>query len=90
MDVVSTVTAASQIANSQVVWSILCICLVIYVFWNSNKREERLTKNLETLTAAQGKQATAMQGISKSLTSLEGRMDSMEKHTYKKSEKDDE
>lgn len=89
MDAVSTVTAASQIANSQVVWSILCICLVVYVFWNSNKREERLIKNLETLTAAQGEQATAMQGISKSLTSLEGRMDRMEKHTYKH-EKDDE
>lgn len=90
MDIVSIVTAASHIANSQVVWSILCICLVVYVFWNSNKREERLLKNLETLTEAQGEQATAMQEISRSLTSLEGRMDRMEKHTYKNKEKDDE
>lgn len=82
MDAVSAVTAASQIANSQVVWSILCICLVIYVFWHSNKREERLLKNLETLTKAQGEQANAMHEISKSLTSLEGRMDRMEKHTF--------
>ncbi|MCR6522007.1 BhlA/UviB family holin-like peptide [Lysinibacillus capsici] len=72
MDIVSAVTTASHIANSQVVWSILCICLVVYVFWNSAKREQKLTENLEALTAAQGKQATAMQGISRSLTSLEG------------------
>ncbi|WKT76935.1 hypothetical protein [Lysinibacillus fusiformis] len=90
MDIVSAVTTASHIANSQVVWSILCICLVVYVFWNSAKREQKLTENLEALTGAQGKQATAMQGISRSLTSLEGRMDRMEKHTYKNKEKDDE
>ncbi|WP_107950983.1 BhlA/UviB family holin-like peptide [Lysinibacillus parviboronicapiens] len=82
MDAVSTVTTASQIANSQVVWSILCICLVVYVFWNSAKREQKLIDNLEALTVAQGKQANAMQEISKSLTSLEGRMDRMEKHIF--------
>lgn len=82
MDAVSTVTTASQIANSQVVWSILCICLVVYVFWNSAKREQKLIDNLEALTVAQGKQANAMHEISKSLTSLEGRMDRMEKHIF--------
>ncbi|MED4888390.1 hypothetical protein MKY88_10945 [Lysinibacillus sp. FSL R7-0073] len=30
MNIVATVKAASNIANSQ--WSILCICLVVYVF----------------------------------------------------------
>ncbi|MFA1735996.1 hypothetical protein [Lysinibacillus fusiformis] len=58
MNIVATVTAASNIANFQVVWSILCIYLVVYVFWNSNKREERLLKNLETLTETQGEQAS--------------------------------
>jgi len=82
MDPVTTVTAASQIANSQVVWSILCICLVVYVFWNSAKREQKLMENLVALTAAQGEQANAMREISKSLTSLEGRMDRMEKHIF--------
>ncbi|MCR8852637.1 hypothetical protein [Lysinibacillus fusiformis] len=82
MDIVATVTAASNITNTQVVWSILCICLVVNVFWNSNKREERLMKNLETLKEAQGEQANAMREISKSLTSLEGRMDRMEKHIF--------
>ncbi|MGN4127609.1 hypothetical protein ACMGD3_21765 [Lysinibacillus sphaericus] len=82
MDPVSTVTAASQIANSQVVWSILCICLVVYVFWNSAEREKKLMENLEALTVAQGEQANAMREISKSLTSLEGRMDRMEKHIF--------
>lgn len=78
MDIVSAVTTASHIANSQVVWLIL----YVYVFWNSNKREERLLKNLERLTAAQGKQANTMGDISKSLTSLEGRMDRMEKPIF--------
>ena len=89
MDIVSTVTAASQVANSQVVWSILCIGLAIYVLKHSNQREERLLSNLDELTKAQSEQAIAMQSISENLTSLEGRMDRMEKHTYKK-EKDDE
>ncbi|MEK3727993.1 hypothetical protein [Lysinibacillus sp. FSL W8-0953] len=56
MDPVTTVTAASQVANSQVAWSILCICLVVYVFWNSAKREQKLLENLEALTVAQGEQ----------------------------------
>jgi len=90
MDIVSTVTAASQVANSQVVWSILCIGLAVYVLKHSNKREERLLNNLDELTKAQSEQAIAMQSISENLTSLEGRMDRMEKHTYKKIEKDDE
>lgn len=90
MDIVSTVSAASQVANSQVVWSILCIGLAVYVLKHSNKREERLLNNLDELTKAQSEQAIAMQSISENLTSLEGRMDRMEKHTYKKNEKDDE
>ncbi|MFJ7663763.1 hypothetical protein ACIQXW_15430 [Lysinibacillus sp. NPDC097162] len=82
MDPITTVTTVSQVANSQVVWSILCISLVVFVFWSSYKREERLLKNLDTLTAAQGEQASAMREISKSLSSLEGRMDRMEKHIF--------
>jgi len=90
MDIVSTVMAASQVANSQVVWSIFCIGLAVYVLKHSNKREERLLNNLDELTKAQSEQAIAMQSISENLTSLKGRMDRMEKHTYKKNEKDDE
>ncbi|MGE7840066.1 hypothetical protein ACQKNX_04675 [Lysinibacillus sp. NPDC093712] len=51
-------------------------------FWSAYKREERQLKNLETLTAAQGEQASAMRDVSKSLTSLEGRMNRMEKHNF--------
>lgn len=79
-----TVNAASQIANSQVVWSILCILLAGYVLWHSNKRETRLLDNLNQLTKAQQEQAKAMQKISENLDTLEGRMDRMEKYTYKR------
>lgn len=79
-----TVTVAEQIATSQVVWSILCILLAGYVLWHSNKRETRLLDNLSELTKAQQEQAKAMQKISENLDTLEGRMDRMEKYTYKK------
>lgn len=85
MDVVSIVSAASQIANSQVVWSILCIGLAVYVLKHSSKREERLLNNLDKLTAAQTEQAKTMEKISESLETVEGRMDRMEKHIYKES-----
>lgn len=82
MDVVTAVTAASQVANSQVVWSILCIGLTIYVLKHSNKREERLLNNLDTLTEAQSDQAKTMEKISENLETVEHRM---EKHIYKES-----
>lgn len=78
-----TVYVASEIANSQVVWSILCILLAAYVLWHSNKRETRLLDNLSELTKAQQEQAKAMQKISENLDTLEGRMDRIEKYTYK-------
>lgn len=78
-----TVYVASEIANSQVVWSILCILLAGYILWHSNKRETRLLDNLSELTKAQQEQAKAMQKISENLDTLEGRMDRIEKYTYK-------
>lgn len=79
-----TVNVAEQIATSQVVWSILCILLAAYVLWHSNKREMRLLDNLSELTKAQQEQAKTMQKISENLDTLEGRMDRMEKYTYKR------
>ena len=83
MDVITAVTAASQVANSQVVWSILCIGLTIYVLKHSNKREDRLLNNLDTLTGAQAEQAKTMEKINGNLATVEHRMDRMEKHIYK-------
>ena len=34
------ITLASEVANSQVVWSILCIGQAVYVLNHSGKREE--------------------------------------------------
>ena len=82
------VNVASQIANSQVVWSILCILLTGYVLWHSNKRETRLLDNLTELTKIQQKQARTMHKISENLDTLEGRMDRMEKYTYKRKDND--
>lgn len=81
----TAVTAASQVANSQVVWSILCIGMTVYVLKHSNKREERLLNNLDTLTVAQTDQAKTMEKISENLETVEQRMDRMEKHIYKES-----
>ena len=81
-----SVNAASQIANSQVVWSILCILLTAYVLWHSNKRETRLLDNLTELTKAQHEQAKTMEKISENLETVEGRLDRMEKYTYKSKE----
>lgn len=81
-----TIEIASNIANSQVVWSILCILMVGYVLYHSNKRENRLLDNLSSLTEAQHQQAIAMKSISENLATLEGRMDRMERHTFKKGE----
>lgn len=79
-----TVNAASQIANSQVVWSILCILLTAYVLWHSNKRETRLLDNLTELTKAQNEQAKTMEKLNENLETVEGRLDRMEKYTYKR------
>lgn len=79
-----TINTASQIANSQVVWSILCILMTAYVLWHSNKREARLLDNLTELTRAQNEQAKTMEKLNGNLETVEGRLDRMEKYTYKK------
>ncbi|MER2107285.1 MAG: BhlA/UviB family holin-like peptide [Solibacillus sp.] len=88
MDVVTIVSATSQIANSQVVWSILCIGLAVYVLKHSSKLEERLLNNLDKLTAAQTEQAKTMEKISENLETVEQRMDRMEKHIYSDKKKE--
>lgn len=79
------VSIASEVANSQVVWSILCIGLAVYVLKHSSKREERLLTNLDVLTKSQFEQAKTMEKISENLETVEQRMDRMEKHIYKES-----
>jgi len=56
----------------------------------SKEREKQLMLHLTRSNESHERTAAAMEGMNKSLTSLEGRMDRMEKHTYKKQEKDDE
>ncbi|WP_397537889.1 BhlA/UviB family holin-like peptide [Rummeliibacillus pycnus] len=78
------VTAASEIATSQFVWSILCIALVIYVMKQSEKRENKLMHHLERSDESQEKTAIALEGINRSLTSLESRVDRIEKYSVEK------
>lgn len=55
----------------------------------SKEREKQLMQHLTRSNESHERTAAALEGMNKSLTSLEGRMDRMEKHTYKH-EKDDE
>lgn len=50
----------------------------------SKQREKQLMEHLERSNDSQEKTAHALEGINKSLASLEGRVDRIEKHTYKK------
>ena len=92
MDAVTTVTMASEVANSQVVWSILCIGLTAFVLWSQRKdkiaTEERHHKEKsETLLVMKElgdgltSQANTMKEISSSLKNLEGRMEQVERIT---------
>lgn len=50
----------------------------------SRQREMQLMEHLERSNDSQEKTAAALEGINNSLASLEGRVDRIEKHTYKK------
>jgi peptidoglycan hydrolase CwlO-like protein len=96
LDAVTTVTMASEVANSQVVWSILCIGLTVYVLWNGRQEKRELLNNLNKLSDALTSQAETMKDINdglndtnksltdtnKTLEKLEGRIDSIERNSY--------
>lgn len=77
------VSTASEIATSQAVWAILCIILTIYVMRRSEQRESKLMNHLERSNESQEKTALALDGINRSLSSLESRVDRIEKYTEK-------
>lgn len=77
------VKTASEIATSQAVWAILCVLLTIYVMRRSENRENKLMSHLERSNESQEKTAIALEGINRSLTSLESRVDRIEKFTEK-------
>ena len=94
------VAAFSEIATSQAVWAILCILLAAFVLKKmyekneqlskrAEEREDKLMTHLERSNDSQEKTAIALEGINRSLTSLESRVDRIEKYSFKK-EKDDE
>ncbi|RIJ64099.1 BhlA/UviB family holin-like peptide [Rummeliibacillus sp. POC4] len=77
------VKTASEIATNQAVWAILCVLLTIYVMRRSEQRENKLMAHLERSNESQAKTATALEGINRSLSSLETRVDRIEKFTEK-------
>ena len=77
------VKTASEIATSQAVWAILCVLLTIYVMRRSEQRENKLMDHLQRSNESQEKTAVALDGINKSLSSLEHRVDRIEKFTEK-------
>ncbi|RPJ97300.1 hypothetical protein CW357_01135 [Rummeliibacillus sp. TYF005] len=77
------VKTASEIATSQAVWAILCVLLTIYVMRRSEQRENKLMDHLQRSNESQEKTAVALDGINRSLSSLEHRVDRIEKFTEK-------
>lgn len=95
------VAAVNEIATSQAVWAIACLIIAFGAFRyliskndtlmnRAEERENKLMDHLERSNESQEKTAIALEGINRNITVLEGRMDRMEKHTYKNKEKDDE
>jgi len=89
-----SVAAVTKIASSEYVWTILFILLAGFVLKKmyekneqlskrAEEREDKLMTHLERSNKSQEKTAVALEGINRSLTSLEGRVDRMEKYTYK-------
>lgn len=87
MDVGCRMEVIHDIANSQAVWAILCILLagmVIRELWKSSiKREDKLMEHLERSNESQEKTATTLDFVQRTLDTMEGRMDRMEKIIYK-------
>lgn len=76
-----------EIATSQAVWAILCILLasgVIRALWKSSqKREDKLMEHLERSNESQERTASTLDSVQRTLFTMEGRMDRMEKIIYK-------
>nr|WP_190323400.1 BhlA/UviB family holin-like peptide [Rummeliibacillus sp. TYF-LIM-RU47] len=81
------IATLSEIATSQFVWAILCIGLLIYVMKRTDQRENRLLEHLERSNESQEKTAIALDGINKSLSSLESRVDRIEKVSFEREDK---
>lgn len=86
---------AHEIATSQAVWAVLCIVFGGIVFREmrnenvqnreeSKVREDRLMVHLERSNVSQEQTTSALQSINSTLHTLEGRVDRIEKLTYKK------
>lgn len=97
IETVVLVEVLSGVANSQVVWSILCIALAIYVLRDSKKREDdsrkreaNLVTNLNTLTAAQTEQANTMKNLCNTLAEIKYTNDRLERILYRTREKEND
>ena len=76
-----------EVATSQAVWAILCIVLaagVIRALWKTTvKREDKLMEHLERSNESQERTASTLDSVQRTLFTIEGRMDRMEKIIYK-------
>lgn len=91
------VATANEIATSQAVWAIACLLIAFGAFryliskndklmTRAEERENKLMDHLERSNESQEKTAIALEGINRSLTSLEGRVDRIEKHSFNEKE----
>lgn len=85
---------AQEIATSQAVWAILCIAFAVVVFKEmrseniqnreeSKEREDKLMTHLARSNTSQEQTTSALQSINTTLATLEGRVDRIEKHSFK-------
>lgn len=88
------VSTVNEIATSQAVWAIACLLIAFGAFRyliskndklmnRAEERENKLMDHLERSNESQEKTAIALEGINRNLTVLEGRIDRIEKHSYK-------
>ena len=78
------VAIISNIVKSEAVFAFLFISLFAYIIKSYSATQDRIMTHLDRSNASQEKTAKALDGINRTLTTLEGRIDRMEKITFKK------
>ena len=86
MDAVTTVKVASEVANSQVVWSILCIAMTVYLLYSQKQEKKEWREDRRDSIEAQKELANTMKEISitvsemnNGINDLKSRVDDMER-----------
>lgn len=90
MDAVTTVKVASEVANSQVVWSILCIAMTVYLLYSQKQEKKEWREDRKESIEAQKELANTMKEISltvsdmnNGINDLKNRVDGIEREGHR-------